>query len=225
MRIRSAIITAVAGLALVGASASAAHANTPPAPKCCGGIQSSPTTQPPKPGDKIKQPTTTTTMKPLKANPVDPDPTPKPNVDGPDGLSDAPKDPVVDPKPDNGPKGPDGLAPAPKCGDCNDGGGVDPGQYGNGSGSEPDGGKGIELGHEGNGTDGGSSVDTSGDPSIVPAAQTTDGDSTETAARSEAHDGSNMSAFLMIFGALLTAGLIGLVVFRMRRDDEDAETI
>jgi hypothetical protein len=209
MRVRSVLITAVAGVAFVGVSLGAGAAHATP-PTCCnGGIEKAP-----------KQPTTTTTIKKIDGFQNTPTTVkPKPGFEGPDKLSDTPKDPIVDPAPPADPKdGPDDIAPAPKDN------GIDPGEYGNGSGSEPDGGKGVELGG-GSSDKGGSSVDTNGTPEVVPASQTSDADdSTESAARHDADESSNFPAFFMIFGALLTAGLIGLLVARMRREDEDAES-
>lgn len=205
MRIRSVIITAVAGLAFMGASATAAQAG--------GGIKQAPQTPP-------------TTAKPCCKDMQTPPTTqkPKPNFEGPGDIKAPEKDPIVDPAPQPGPQdGPDDIADAPKddnpkpqCGDCDGKGMIPPSNDG-----------GSDSGKGGKGGNSGGSTDTT----VAPTEDTTTTqvsedltDSTDLVAEKGA-DASNFGAFAMIFGALVVAALIGLVVARMRRDDEEAETV
>ena len=219
MRVRSILITTVAGFAFIGASATAAHAT----PKGPGVLSPTPTTVKPDPPkqccDKIA-PKPTTTIPPkgpgdIANPPADPDPDPKPK--GPGDIANPQPGPVVDPKPGNGPKGPGDLAPAPKGGGNTDNGGG----TGNGSGSDKD---------YAPADTGGSQVDTSGadstDTTLAPAAVDTENVDATAQSHHAAHESSSkMPAFLIIFFALLVAGLIGFVATRLRSEDEDVEQI
>lgn len=205
MRVRSVLITTIAGLAFIGASATAASAYTPPQ-QCCGEIKQAPNTP--------------TTMKPIDAYEVTPTTQPP---KGPGDIAQPPKGPGpqdgpddIAPAPQDDNPGPQDKAPVPPKSDDD---GVDPGEYGNGSGSDnyvpPANGDGSS--DNGNGAE--------FEPVSSETESDTSDESSEQAAREDADESSRVPAFAIIFFALLTAGLIGLVVARMRNEDEDAETV
>lgn len=205
MRNRLATIAALSLAAVIG-TAAAASATPPKGP---GGLSpkptSPPTTQPKGPDKVAPTPTTQPPKGPGDIAQPQPDNDPKPPK-GPGDIAQPQPDPVVDPAPPTTP------------GDDEAGVGED----------KPNGG-GSNGGHsEGSSQDGTdeTSVNVDGDSvETIPVANTegtaSNDESTEAAATSD-HDG-GMSPFVLLGFAILTAGLIALVVARRRGDEEDAE--